>query len=236
MQEALPKDQLTEILIRGQEQRIPGLRVVQHALVVDSRLQRAYVGDRVAGGPQGRDDRADVAADRSPPAKPSLTRGCLCSSEPRRHGRSRAKTASVSTGGESQDSDNLPELGAQPCPRARWSPSLASQQEQQNMPNAPAPPHIAISPTMAGGQPHIEGRRIKVRDVAFQHEYLGRGTDEIAAELDLTLAEVHAALAYYFDYRDEIEQTVADRETFVAAMKGRTPSLLFRKLAAAADG
>ena len=46
-----------------------------------------------------------------------------------------------------------------------------------------------MSPGTAGGQPHIEGRRIKVRDVAFQHEYLGRGADEIAAELDLTLAD-----------------------------------------------
>jgi hypothetical protein len=43
-------------------------------------------------------------------------------------------------------------------------------------------------------------------------------------------------LAQYFDHRDEIEQTVADRDTFVAAMKGRTPSLLSRKRAAAADG
>jgi hypothetical protein len=43
-------------------------------------------------------------------------------------------------------------------------------------------------------------------------------------------------LAYYFDHRDEIEQTIADRDAFVAAMKRRTPSLLSRKLAAAADG
>ncbi|WP_295881873.1 DUF433 domain-containing protein [uncultured Thiohalocapsa sp.] len=104
------------------------------------------------------------------------------------------------------------------------------------MPDTPAPPHIAISPGTAGGQPHIEGRRVKVRDVAFQHEYLGRAVDEIATELDLTLAEVHAALAYYFDHRDEIEQTIADRDAFVAAMKRRTPSLLSRKLAAAEDG
>jgi uncharacterized protein (DUF433 family) len=104
------------------------------------------------------------------------------------------------------------------------------------MSNAATLPHIVISPGTAGGQPHVEGRRIKVRDVAFQHEYLGRGADEIATELDLTLAEVHAALAYYFDHRDEIERTIADRDTFVAAMKRRTPSLLSRKLAAAADG
>lgn len=89
---------------------------------------------------------------------------------------------------------------------------------------------------MAGGQPNIDGRRIKVPDVAFRHEYLGRGVDEIATEFDLTLAQVHAALAYYFDHRAEVEQTIADRDASVAAMKRRTPSLLPRKLAAAADG
>jgi uncharacterized protein (DUF433 family) len=92
-----------------------------------------------------------------------------------------------------------------------------------------------MSPETAGGQPHIEGRRIKVRDIAFQHEYLGRGADEITAELDLTLAEVHAALAYYYDHRDEIERTIADRDALVAVMKRRTPSLLSTKLAAAAS-
>lgn len=103
------------------------------------------------------------------------------------------------------------------------------------MPRTPTPPHVDIRSGVAGGQPHVSGRRIKVRDVAFQHEYLGRGADEIAAELDLTLAEVHAALAYYFDHRDDVEQTIADRDALVAALKRRTPSLLSTKLAAAAS-
>ncbi|MBK1633458.1 hypothetical protein CKO31_22450 [Thiohalocapsa halophila] len=102
------------------------------------------------------------------------------------------------------------------------------------MQRTPTPPHVEIRSGVAGGQPHVSGRRIKVRDVAFQQEYLGRDADEIATELDLTLAEVHAALAYYFDHRDEIEQTVADRDALVAAMKRRTASLLSTKLAAAA--
>ena len=104
------------------------------------------------------------------------------------------------------------------------------------MPSSPIPPHIAINPLTAGGEPHIEGRRIKVRDIAFQHEYLGRSADEIAVELDLGLAQVYSALAYYFDHRAEVEHTIADRDAFVAAMKQRTPSLLAEKLALAADG
>lgn len=95
---------------------------------------------------------------------------------------------------------------------------------------------ITIIPGTAGGQPHIAGRRIKVRDIVFQHEYLGRHADEIASELDLGLAQVYAALAYYFDHQSEIDGDIADRDAFVAAMRQRTGSLLSTKVATAANG
>ena len=58
--------------------------------------------------------------------------------------------------------------------------------------------HIDIAPGMAGGEPHIAGHRIKVRDIVVWHERMGKSADEICAEYDLSLADVYAALAYYF--------------------------------------
>lgn len=37
---------------------------------------------------------------------------------------------------------------------------------------------------------------------------MGRSADEIAAEYDLTLGDVYAALAYYFDHREEINRSI----------------------------
>jgi uncharacterized protein (DUF433 family) len=50
--------------------------------------------------------------------------------------------------------------------------------------------HSELTPNTAGGKPRIRGRRITVQDVAIWHERLGKSADEIAAECDLTLADV----------------------------------------------
>lgn len=90
--------------------------------------------------------------------------------------------------------------------------------------------HIEITPGVVGGKPHIAGHRITVQNIVIWHERMGRGPDEIAAEHDLTLADVYAALAYYFDHREEIDQSIDASDAFVEEMRQRTPSKLLRKL------
>jgi len=90
--------------------------------------------------------------------------------------------------------------------------------------------HIELTPGTAGGRPRIRGRRITVQDIAIWHERLGKSADEIAAEYDLTLADVYAALAYYFDHRDEIEARMTEDRAFVEALRARTPSRRDEKL------
>ena len=73
--------------------------------------------------------------------------------------------------------------------------------------------HIEITPGVLGGKPRIAGRRIGVAFVAMLHDRSGWSADEIAHEYDLTLADVYAALAYYFDHREEIDaRSRADQE------------------------
>jgi uncharacterized protein (DUF433 family) len=90
--------------------------------------------------------------------------------------------------------------------------------------------HIEITPGVAGGKPRIAGHRITVQNITIWHERMGKTADEIATEFDLTLADVYAALAYYFDHRAEIDQSIADGNAFAEALRQRAPSKLRQKL------
>lgn len=79
--------------------------------------------------------------------------------------------------------------------------------------------HIENTPGVVGGKPRIAGRRITVQNIAIWHERMGRSTDEIAIEYDLTLA-------YYFDHRAEIDESIREGEVFAEALSEQTPSKL----------
>jgi uncharacterized protein (DUF433 family) len=95
--------------------------------------------------------------------------------------------------------------------------------------------HIDITPGYSGGEPHIKDRRIKVRHIAVWHERMGMSPDKIADEYDLGLADIHAALAYYFDHREEIDQAIIDGDRFAEEMRKASPSLLRERLASLAE-
>ena len=90
--------------------------------------------------------------------------------------------------------------------------------------------HIEITPGIAGGKPRIAGHRITVENFVIWHERMGKCADEIASEYDLTLADVYAALAYYYDHRAEIDKTMEESKAFVEALRRTTPSKLLEKL------
>lgn len=90
--------------------------------------------------------------------------------------------------------------------------------------------HIEITPDLAGGEPRIAGHRIKVREIVAWHERQGKSIDEICAEYELSLADVHAALAYYFDHRESIDRDIENSDALIVAMRKQTPSLLEMKL------
>ena len=88
---------------------------------------------------------------------------------------------------------------------------------------------IEVSPSTVGGRPRISGRRITDQDIAIWHEWLGKSADEIAAEYDLTLSDVYAALAYDFDHREEIDARITEDGAF-EALRASTPSKRSQKL------
>jgi len=87
-------------------------------------------------------------------------------------------------------------------------------------------PRIVTNPDIAHGRPHIAHRRIRVQDVAVWYEQMGMSVDEIADQFELTLGEIHTALAYYYDHRAEIQNDLEDDRKFVEADKRQYDSKL----------
>jgi len=87
---------------------------------------------------------------------------------------------------------------------------------------------IELTPGVLGGKPRVAGHRIRVIDVAIWHEKLGLSADSIASKHDLLLAEVYAALAYYYDHREQLEADLQADDAFVAEMKKKYPSKWLR--------
>ena len=86
--------------------------------------------------------------------------------------------------------------------------------------------HITLTPGLAGGKPHIVGHRITVQNIVIWHERMGLSADEIVTEYNLTLADIYAALAYYYDHQAEIDTAIKDDEAFVEALRQVSPSKL----------
>jgi uncharacterized protein (DUF433 family) len=75
---------------------------------------------------------------------------------------------------------------------------------------------IVKTPGTCGGKARIAGHRIRVVDVVRWHEHRGMSADEIVSQFpSLTLADVHTALAYYFDHVDEIQAEMRDEQRIV---------------------
>ena len=78
---------------------------------------------------------------------------------------------------------------------------------------------IVRSPEIRNGQPRIAGTGVTVRRIVGWYK-LGLSPEEIAEEFGhLTLAQVHAALAYYHANQAEIEAIIAAEEKLATELE-----------------
>jgi uncharacterized protein (DUF433 family) len=86
---------------------------------------------------------------------------------------------------------------------------------------ATATKHIEIRNNRRGEpRAFVEGTRIRVLDVYVLSEVQGKSPDEIVRAFpQLSLAQVHAALAYYFDNMEAIENEARADEAFILQMR-----------------
>ena len=89
--------------------------------------------------------------------------------------------------------------------------------------------HIEITPDVCGGKPCIAGHRIRVQDIYVWHELQGQTPEEIVADFpQLTLGDVHAALAYYWDHKDEMHRRMAEDEALVEELRRKNENYTAR--------
>jgi uncharacterized protein (DUF433 family) len=80
---------------------------------------------------------------------------------------------------------------------------------------------IVRTPDVRGGRPRIAGTGVTVQRIVGWYK-LGLSPDEIAEEIGhLSLAQIHAALAYYHANREEIESAIAVDEAEAARLAHR---------------
>lgn len=98
---------------------------------------------------------------------------------------------------------------------------------QQPKLNSELTAHVTKVPGVCGGRACVAETRVRVMDVVIWHERLGWSADEIVSEVpSLTLSDVYAALTYYFDHREEIEEDIRLNDEIAGRLHSQQPSKL----------
>jgi uncharacterized protein (DUF433 family) len=75
-------------------------------------------------------------------------------------------------------------------------------------------PHVSTDSQVMGGRPCIAGTRVRIMDIvsAYKAGVPDEELREYFSSRTLTLSEIHAALAYYYDHQAEIDAAFAEDE------------------------
>ena len=77
-------------------------------------------------------------------------------------------------------------------------------------------PYIVADKRVCNGSPVVKGTRTRVVDIAIEYEYLNHTPDEIInAHPHLKLEQVHDALSYYYENRNQLDQKIKKDKQFI---------------------
>lgn len=77
-------------------------------------------------------------------------------------------------------------------------------------------PYIEVDKRICSGSAVIKGTRMRVVDIAIEYEYLNHSPDEIVnAHPHLKLEQIHDALSYYYENREELDEKIRKDKEFV---------------------
>lgn len=87
--------------------------------------------------------------------------------------------------------------------------------------------YIEKNPAICSGKAIIGGTRLTVTQIAIEYDRLGWTADEIVeAHPHLELAQVHDALSYYYENREDLDAEIRDEEALVNQLRAIYPSKL----------
>ena len=86
-------------------------------------------------------------------------------------------------------------------------------------------PYIVKNKDICNGSPIIAGTRTRVIDIAVEYDVLGRSTDEIIrSHPHVNLYQIHDALSFYYENRDELDQKIKQDQESITRLKGKFKS------------
>lgn len=92
-------------------------------------------------------------------------------------------------------------------------------------------PYIKTDKKIRGGEPIIAGTGIRVLDIAIRYEIMGMPPDEILVAFPhLNLSQVHDALSYYYEHKDEIDKKWRSEIEEIETLKKKHTSILEKKI------
>lgn len=79
---------------------------------------------------------------------------------------------------------------------------------------------IVSNPKVRSGRPIIAGTTLRVQDIVSGYLYKGYSVDDLVTHYpQLNRAQVHAALAYYYGHKNEIDDQIAEDEEYARQAK-----------------
>lgn len=81
---------------------------------------------------------------------------------------------------------------------------------------------ITSDDDVLGGEPRIDGTRIGVRHVAARVVDSGQSPEHVADKLEVSLADVYAALSYYYAHIDKTRDTEVEKRSSIYRVRDRS--------------
>jgi uncharacterized protein (DUF433 family) len=78
---------------------------------------------------------------------------------------------------------------------------------------------IVSNPVVRGGRPIIGGTTLRVQDVVTAYLYRHQTPEEVADNYQMSPAQVHAALAYYYEHRNEFDAQIQADDEYIQEAK-----------------
>ena len=78
---------------------------------------------------------------------------------------------------------------------------------------------ISTDPEIRGGRPCLAGTGIEVTTIAIAMIIHQQTPGEFAADYGVPIAQVYAALAYYYEHKAELDALMREREEIAAAFE-----------------
>ena len=92
-------------------------------------------------------------------------------------------------------------------------------------------PYITTDKKIRSGEPIISGTGIRVLDVAIRYEIMGMSPEDIIMAFPhLNLSQIHDALSYYYEHKNEMDKAWKAAIKDVDVLKKIHPSILEKKI------